>query len=378
MTEQQAHSPLGASGAERWMNCPGSVTLLKALDLPETDEPDYRREGTAAHEALAHCLQKDVATWEIVGQKFYDTEVTAGMADAISVFLQVARSHRTEGSKILIEQRIQFKQHKDGYGTVDYAEIAGNRLDVDDYKHGIGVAVDVEHNPQVMYYAYGILQDHPEIKDVYLRIVQPRAFHPEGPVRLWVTTADVIREWAETELIPAMNAVEIDNSLDAGKWCRFCPAKLVCPLMKSLFGAAMQANPKNIPNLSDEELGRSYQYTEAVKSYLKAMEEETFRRLNLGREVPDVKLVYKKANRVFKDGALEVFRDKFGGEAYTEPELKTPAQMEALGGEAKEMVKSWAYTPVTGLTVALARDKRPGVKVQPTADTFPNAVALAQ
>ncbi|MBO8865195.1 DUF2800 domain-containing protein, partial [Staphylococcus aureus] len=31
------HSPLGASSADRWIHCPGSVALIKALDLPRSD-----------------------------------------------------------------------------------------------------------------------------------------------------------------------------------------------------------------------------------------------------------------------------------------------------------------------------------------------------
>ena len=47
------HSPLGASGAERWMECPGSTALLSQLDLGETDDPDYRVDGTTAHAGAA-------------------------------------------------------------------------------------------------------------------------------------------------------------------------------------------------------------------------------------------------------------------------------------------------------------------------------------
>src|ERR1700737_4068962 len=42
------HSPLGASSAERWMNCSGSVALIAALKTggaPEEAEPDYRTDG---------------------------------------------------------------------------------------------------------------------------------------------------------------------------------------------------------------------------------------------------------------------------------------------------------------------------------------------
>src|SRR5580765_4761035 len=63
--ERPAHSPLGASGAERWMNCPGSVSLLKLVSPGvESDEPEYRTHGTAAHQLLAHCLTEKLDAWE--------------------------------------------------------------------------------------------------------------------------------------------------------------------------------------------------------------------------------------------------------------------------------------------------------------------------
>jgi hypothetical protein len=171
-----------------------------------------------------------------------------------------------------------------------------------------------------------------------------------------------------------MHRTELDNQLDAGSWCRFCPAKLVCPLMVDLFGAASTADPKKVIQLTDESLGRSYQYTAAVKHYLKALEEETFRRLNVGGVVPGTKLVLKKANRVFKAGAAEVFKKAYPVLAFTEPELKSPAEMEKIGPAAKKLVNEYAYTPQSGLTVALDTDKRVAVKVESTTQIFGAAV----
>ena len=76
-----AHSPLGASSAERWMSCPGSVSLIKQLDLDETDEPEYRGLGIAAHEAGAHCLKNKLDAWEVMGEKFHGFEVDENMAN---------------------------------------------------------------------------------------------------------------------------------------------------------------------------------------------------------------------------------------------------------------------------------------------------------
>ena len=93
MTETlPVHSPLGASSAERWMNCPGSVTLLQHLGLDESEEPDYRREGIAMHEAAAHCLREGLDAWEIVNQTFYETLMTPELADPIQVYLDHCRS----------------------------------------------------------------------------------------------------------------------------------------------------------------------------------------------------------------------------------------------------------------------------------------------
>jgi len=53
------HSALGASSAERWMNCSGSVALIHALKSGEgyvEHNPNYRRDGVEAHALAAHCL----------------------------------------------------------------------------------------------------------------------------------------------------------------------------------------------------------------------------------------------------------------------------------------------------------------------------------
>lgn len=376
-----AHSPLGASGAERWMNCPGSVALLNELVLPTTDEPEYRTEGTAAHDAGHKCLVEGLDAWEVIGETFGKVPMvfTAAMSAAVQVWLDEARRDVHDGCKVYNEFKIDAPEfHKDFYGTLDRGVVDGTLMRVKDYKHGEGVVVEVERNPQIMYYAYGLLRHHPEVERVELTIVQPRAFHADGPIRSWECSADYIREWAETELIGAMHRTEMDNDLDAGKWCRFCPAKLVCPLMTSLFGAAMTANPAEIVQLSDRSLGRSYQYLSAVEQYIKAMKEEAFRRLQTGAMESDehgIKLVNKKAHRVWKPEARAVLASKFEDKAFTRPELKSPAEMEKISPEAKALVKEYAFTPDTGLTVALTSDQRVGVVLKKPSEAFADAIA---
>lgn len=371
------HSPLGASGAERWMHCPGSNVLLKALNLPPSDEEDYQVQGSAAHEAAAHCIINKLDAWEVIGEKFYGaTPVTGAMAEAVQVYLDYVNGLRASASASWwCEFHISDDLHPLFYGTVDFAVLADGTLEVVDFKYGEGIIVEPEMNPQLLYYAYGLLQHQPGARRVKLTIVQPRAWHPDSRIRSFELSADEVAEWGEKTLLPAMQAAEIDETLDAGPWCRFCPAKLACPLLHGLFKAAANINPKIIVNLNDEAAARDYRLREAVKFYLKAQEQDMFRRLSGGRKIEGVKIVNKKADRVYKPGAEAALRDGLGVEdLYTAPKLKSPAEVEKLGKKAKELVKEWAYMPMTGYTVALAEDRRLAVNIQSTAEAFGAAI----
>jgi hypothetical protein len=355
------------------MNCAGSVGLLKDLHIEQdSDEPEYRSLGTSAHKTADTCLKTGAEAWELINQEMGKHKVDAEMATAVQVYLDEITAIKTAnpGGKEYIEYGIDYAEfHKDFYGTLDWGYVVNKKLWVRDYKHGEGVAVEVEDNPQIKYYAFGLLRHHPEVTDVDLGIVQPRIVYLD-PVRTWETTGNDIRTWAERELKPAMERTALDNDLDAGAWCRFCPAKLVCPLMWSLFGAAMQTDPKQVVNLTPDIFGKSYQYLAPLKSFVAAFEAEAFNRLNRGDKIPEIKMVEKKSNRVFKAGADQIFVPKYGSEAYTKPALKGPAEMEKLGEAAKVLVKEWAYKPHTGLTVALATDRRPEILNVRPSETF--------
>lgn len=367
------HSPLGASGAERWLNCPGSVTLLKHLDLDESEEPDYRREGTAMHEAAAHALINGLDAWELVGETFFDTPMTPELCNPLQIYLDYCRTLKGER---YIEYAISSPVHPQFYGTADFG-CYGATLEVVDLKGGMGIMVEADHNPQLMYYAFGFIDGLerrsggliPEDTEVKLTICQPRGFHSDGPIRSWVSTVWAIKTWVHEKLVPAMQATEFEDRLTPGDWCRFCPAKLACPVLTDLFKAAALSNPKHLPDTSDAALGENYRLADGVKYYLKALEAEAFARRMRGRLVPHTKLVQKKANRVWKDGAALLAEQRFGPAAFNEPSLKSPAEMEKVP-EASPWVKEFAYTPNTGLTLALDTDSRQEVMVTDPAARF--------
>lgn len=388
---QRGHSRLGGSGAERWLNCPGSVGLLKSLRLPETDDPSYRLEGSAMHEAGALCLTTGQDAWETVGMAWEGCAITAPMANAVQMYLDYCRQFMGPEWRTYIEAPISSPVHPDYYGSCDFGAVwYGNvgPIRVVDLKGGEGIAVDAEHNDQLRYYAFGLVDGieratgevFPDEAAVIVAIVQPRGFHVLGPIREWEITVGELKAWVHTVLVPGMEATAWDHTLDAGEHCRFCPAKIVCPLMVSLFGAASTADPRAIVNLTDASLGRSFKLIDAVKHYLKALGEEVLRRGRAGHDLEKhgAKMVYQKTNRVWKDGAADLAKSRFGDDALTKPEVLSPPALEKLSTDAASFVKEFAYQPVGQLTVAPLSDPRRAVKVQPATEVFKAAITALE
>ncbi len=376
------HSPLGASSAERWMRCSGSVALIQALGPIEADEPDYRRDGTQAHALAAHCLNANCDAWEAMGE--FDA-ISAEMADAVQVYLNYVRSL---GGDRYVEHRVHRPEfHPQFYGTVDFAAVSrvNEATEIVDYKHGVGVVVEARDNPQLKYYAYGFIGDGPTAdlpvmdgETVKLTIVQPRAlWHPDGVIRSWETTAGDIRRWAREVLRPAMERAG-EQSFELGEHCRFCPAKLVCPAMRHLASDAAMAQHETasadrLLSVSDNWLGDWFKRLSVLNMFISAVEQETYRRLIQG-DHPALgayaKLVARRSDRVFKEGAP--VEERFGPDAFV-TRLRSVAEIEKLPG-GKEFVAEYAYKPDTGLTAVSLSDRRPAVAVLSTEEKFQKGI----
>jgi hypothetical protein len=167
-----------------------------------------------------------------------------------------------------------------------------------------------------------------------------------------------------------MRLAETSRTLVPGDHCRFCPAKRFCPALQGMFEAAANADGSRVSRLSNEMLALEYKMLAPNRIYAKAVEEEVYRRNTAGNTVPGTKLVAMRANRVWKDGAEVMLEMTYGADAFTPPELKSPAVMEKMGPVAKDLVKEYAYTPQAGMTVVLATDDRPEIKVTSMAEAF--------
>lgn len=179
-----SHALLSASSSHRWLHCTGAPRL--EATFPDTTS-EYAKEGTLAHELCELKLKKYTTvmakgTYTRAYNKIKKNELWAPeMDETTDVYLEYIKSIMLSykvAPVVVIEKRVDFSQYvPEGFGTADCIILAGDTLHIIDYKHGKGVVVDADHNPQMMLYALGAMHDYSllyKFNTIKMTIVQPR------------------------------------------------------------------------------------------------------------------------------------------------------------------------------------------------------------
>lgn len=383
MSSPTVHASLGASSAYRWLACPGSVSL--SANIPRKDT-SYSLEGTAAHalSEISYNAGLDPSNW--IGERIEGVEVSKDMADAVRVYVDFLRGLSVGDNLVCLEQRFDLSKLNPPapmFGTSDCTAYlpAERKLVVADYKHGAGVAVDVEDNPQLKYYGLGcLLQMGPtqRVDEVELIIVQPRAQHIDGPIRRWTCSVEVLLDFGSDLVVGAHRAMNADAPLNPGKWCRFCPAQPMCPelhretqlIATEEFSAAPMMDPRL---LTAEQLGQVLDRADLVEDWLRSVRQYVQSQLESGNNVPGWKIVPKRASRVWQSdtqATAKRLRDELmlDTEDIFDLKLKSPAAIEKIVG--KKNLPADLYASVSsGYTLAPSSDPRPAV-LSVAADEF--------
>lgn len=327
------HSKLGASSADRWIACPGSLSLeARTPDFLLDDTSPFADEGTAAHNAAETHL-KD-------GTNSDDSQ--------IQLYLDTVRDICGVSGRLYIEQRVPVNEELFGTSDVVIVDDIEETLTIIDLKWGVGYAVEAIGNVQLKYYALGaskIFGDH--FKTVAVMIVQPRAHHEAGPVRSHTFPFSDLIEFERELLIAAERTKDPLAPLKASKACKFCKVKAVCPaLRKSL-----------IEGMANPDLGEALKAAENLSTYKASLERVIFKSLTAGKPIDGFKIVESRSSRKWKDvkGLEETLRNT--PEAWTPPELKSVAAMEKIKA-LKDIVREHSFKQPGGLTLALESDKR--------------------
>lgn len=379
------HALLSASGAHRWLHCTGSPLLEK--DFPDSTSV-YAQEGTLAHEL---CELKLMAyTGEITKRKLtsmknrlmkselWQPEMDSTSEAYLDYIKDITMSY-TVKPVILIEKKVDFSRYvPEGFGTADCLILAGDTLHVVDYKHGKGVVVDADHNPQMMLYALGAMSELSllyRFKFVHMTIVQPRV----NNISEFTLTADELTEWGEMVVKPkAEAAMSGKGEFEAGDWCRFCRAKQQCK-------TRYESNDSLYPELSERhdprlitlaELGEYLKRGKDMAAWLEDMKEYALSESLAGAEVPGWKAVEGRGSRAFTDTDEAVdtlIKNGIDESVLYERRVLTLAQMEkAVGKKAfGELVGDLVVKNPGKPTLVEESDKRPRITNQPTAaDVF--------
>lgn len=423
------HAVLSPSSAERWMSCPGSVSMSRGI---KDEGSGYADEGTCAHFLAAFCLTnkrdpikyvntpitilKDRETGETTEafaanagesetrEEVYrltpDLEFVQYVQDYVDYVRSVAQA--TNGL-IHVEQRMSL-EHLTGEsgaeGTSDTVIVTDDELIIVDLKFGRGVTVSATHNPQLLMYAsaanarFGLVHDFNSVRMV---IHQPRLNHVSEDV---YTLADLANFEAEVrqavKRVAHVNEMEINGedytqvmlspSEDA---CRWCKAKANCPALANFVREQIEADFEDLSGVVDddhyanlaveayspEELSLKAKAIELIELWCKAVRGKVESLLLSGKVVPDFKLVQgKRGHRKWRsaeeaEAVMKSMRLKV--DEMFDLKLISPTSAEKL---LKESPKRWArIEPLIVQTegapsVAPASDKRPALVITHVAD----------
>lgn len=374
------HAKLSASGAYRWLACPGSVRL--SAGIPDASSV-HAAQGTFAHDVAADTLLDSLTLEARLGKE----KVIAGhrvvidkeMIDAVRAYVTFVREQAGKAPyqvEVDLTPALQ-TLHPDFGGTADCViwHEREKRLQVIDLKYGAGVMVAAEDNEQLMYYALGaLLASGKPAVEVETIIYQPRT--SEGVRRHSFPAVDLV-DFSATLLEGAERLAAPDAPLIPGdKQCRWCRAAAICPELERHQALVIsdQFDPvvdEGISALSPEKLSKALDLLPLVEARIKAIRELAYEEALAGRAPPGWKLVDKRGTRQWADTAVAeaTFDDEPG--AWTEPSLKSVAQVEkALGAKAFSALYTDLVTTVSsGLTLVSESDKRPPATVA-VADDF--------
>ena len=358
----QHSSIVGGSTAKRVINCPGSVALV--AKMPPKPSSKYADEGTLLHNVIAEIVMEGHPPEHYLGTKYEDQTLTQELIDdklkpALAALDQIDPNQEME---IEAETSVNFGDLLPGvFGSTDLIGRLGNRAVVLDWKFGDGVAVDVEENPQLMFYAAAAMRT-PSAQwafdgatEIEMVIVQPPA------VKRWVTTPERIAAF-ELQLVQADKASEKPNAkLEVGDHCRWCAAKPVCPQMT---GAVDRALKMKIEAIEPERLGKYLANADMLEQWITDLRALAFAMLESGAPVPGYKLVAKRATRSWTDetkAKAELLKSLPESEV-VEMSVISPAKAEkALKKRKISLPDDLVVAISSGNTLASVDDPRPEV-----------------
>ena len=367
------HAFLSASASHRWLNCPPSAKLCETI--PDQSSP-YAAEGTDAHALCAYLVEKALGhdvrdpTEDL---SYYNTE----MQNCAEEYAEYVLQQLEEAKKlcpdpmVFIEQRLDFSRWvEEGFGTGDCVILSDKVLQIIDYKHGLGILVEADHNSQMMLYALGALDafdDLYDIEEIKMTIFQPR----RDNVSTWSISKKDLLTWADTVLAPtAKLAYEGKGEFKAGDHCQFCKAKATCR-KRAEYNLELAKYDFQMPDTLDElEIAAILGKVDQLISWGNDVKEYALKKAQSGTHFDGWKVVEGRSNRKYTDeAAVAATVQRAGFDPYEQKVLGITAMSNMLGkAKFDELLGGLVYKPPGKPALVPESDKRPAVNT--AADDF--------
>ena len=360
------HALLSASSSHRWLNCPPSARLCESY---EDKGSDYAAEGTDAH-SLCEFKLKTALGMETQDPtenlNYYSEEMEDCANDYAAYILELVEAAKKSSSDpvILIEQRLDYSRFvESGFGTGDCVIVADGTLTIVDYKHGRGILVEADNNPQMMLYALGALEIFDGIYDietVCMTIYQPR----RSSVSTFTLSKEDLYQWAEDTLTPAAELAYAGNgNYQCGEWCQFCKAKLDCRERAEYNLELAKFDFHLPPLLTDEDVEEILGRIDGLVSWANDIKEYALQAAVGGKEWHGWKLVEGRSNRRYTDETVvaEVVTAA-GFDPYERKVMGVTAMTSLLGKKRfEEVLSGYIEKPQGKPALVPESDKRPAI-----------------
>ena len=362
----KGHAILSASSSDRWLHCPPSARLCESYGDKGSD---YAAEGTDAHELCEYKLRQALgkeATDPTENLTWFNEEMSdCASGYAIYVLEQVEAAKKTCADPVvLIEQRVDFSRWvESGFGTADCIIIADGTLQIIDYKHGLGVLVSAEENPQMQCYALGALELFDgtyDIDAVRMTIYQPR----RDNVSIYELSKDELYRWADEVLKPKADlAFAGDGNFLCGEWCGFCKAKHDCRARADANMELARYDFKPPPLLTDEEVEEILSRVDDLVAWASDIKDYALQQAISGKEWNGWKLVEGRSNRKYtNETAVAGAVTDAGFDPYERKVLGVTAMQKLLGkSRFEELLAAYIEKPQGKPTLVPESDKRPAM-----------------
>ena len=360
------HAFLSASASHRWLECPPSAKLCSEQ---EDRASPYAQQGTDCHELCAYLVEKSLGRDvqdPTENLDYYDQEMqdcAESYRDYVMEQIEAAKQHCPD-PQVLIEQRLDFSRWvENGFGTGDCVIVADEVLQIIDYKHGLGVLVSAEKNPQMMCYALGALELFDglyDISKISMTIFQPRREN----VSTYTMTKEELLAWADEVLKPTAElAYEGKGEFKAGEHCQFCKVKATCR-KRAEYNLELARYDFEMPaTLEDTEIAAILPRVDDLVAWAADLKEYALQQALSGTHYEGFKVVEGRANRKYSDEAAVASAAENAGYDPYEKKLLGITAMTALMGKKKfeEVLGSFVTKPQGKPALVPESDKRPAI-----------------